>query len=95
MGQKDESVEGENSSVQLRAQQLQPVRMFSISKGEMEKAVAWSKAHHDHCPHRNDPQGAAWVSLYTYCFLSTGIGDACSIRCKCGASKDITDYKRW
>lgn len=68
---------------------------FQMSAKEAEAAEKWCDEHV--C---NVPRWQFWRRKYSfpsfsYVFTPTVIGPAVSVRCHCGANKNVTDYGSW
>ena len=62
-------------------------RLFSASAEEVDLAVEWQNRHV--CLLNKDERHITWT------FAPTGIGDAITVTCPCGAQFNATDYGKW
>ena len=75
--------------------------LFEMNEREAEAAEKWTSEHLVCAP----PLWKFWAKPiwskstmcphFTYSFTPTGIGEAVTISCHCGAKRDVTDYSSW
>ncbi len=73
--------------------------MFTPTEKELVSIREWQAAHEEHCRFvSRDPSKnlmGANGGTFTYSFTPTGIGQAVTVSCSCGAEKNVTDYDMW
>ena len=70
-------------------------RLFVMSVKEALRSAKWRREHDNECSRRHPDFPAQRIPHYTYSFSPTGIGEAVTISCHCGAKEDVTDYDSW
>jgi len=81
-----------NDELENRAKYL-----FEMNEVEAEAAMRWTSEHECTIPRWQFWRDANYYKYpsFTYSFTPTGVGDAVTISCHCGAKKDVTDYSSW
>lgn len=67
-------------------------RLFVLSVKEALRAAKWRREHDKKCGRTFDGEPNPH---YAYSFSPTGIGEAITVSCHCGAKEDVTDYDSW
>ena len=66
-------------------------KTFSMSEKETEMYKQWRAKHDTVCKLKLNNEDRS----ETFSFTPTGIADAITVTCSCGAEKDVTDYSSW
>jgi hypothetical protein len=68
------------------------MRTFILSDVEEKNIDEWIKEHTKHCPRLIQRSRSAIEVGYSVVFTQTSIGTVKDVACRCGQTKDITDY---
>lgn len=72
---------------------------FHLNENEKAKLFAWRAEHVNTCNWFKSPLFAtyrdAMGGLLTYSFKPSHVGCTVEVKCECGESIDVTDYKSW
>lgn len=67
-----------------------------MSEKEQVEFNKWNKEHREVCPLlQPGVDKPAIGGRLTFGFTPTGIGTAITVKCMCGAEKNLTDYECW